>query len=255
MPARAVENTEYGTRVPVRRRGGRDPSDDSDPQHVVTGAVQERVVPKAEHALLCGFTVGLERVRRGGLVKRQAELPFAAEAVGKIPVAQLEHRAAAEEQRIDEVEIEMAPIGVAAVDERHLRGRAEKIALDEADVPRVVAPHAREAGLGLRAPAVRSHRAQREFPVRLGANGIHAHRPKHAEGAQGPLAFCHSRRIERSTSVQQQAAADHPLARPPVQLVRQVRDPIGRRVVPVEDVAVFDEDGIDPLGRRSGLVG
>src|SRR2546429_6948087 len=98
-------------------------------------AVQERVVAKSQHALLRGFTVGLERVGRGGLVKRQAEMPFAATAVGQIPVAQREQRAAAEEQRIDEVKIEVAAIRVAAVSQHHFRGRAKKIALDEADDP------------------------------------------------------------------------------------------------------------------------
>ncbi len=143
--------------------------------------VDERVVAKLEHALPRRFAVGLERMRRRGLVKRQPEAPFPAQAVGEVPVAQCEYRAAADELLIHEIQIEMAAIRVAAVHHDQLRGRAQKILLDQADVPCFVAGRARKAGLWLRAPAVRRDGAQRELAARFGANGIHPYRAKHAE--------------------------------------------------------------------------
>src|SRR5207247_2947189 len=104
-------------------------------------AVQERVVAKSQHALLRGFAVCLERVGRGGLVKRQAEMPFAAPAVGQIPVAQREQSAAAEEKRIDEVKIEVAAIRVEAVLQHHFRRLATNITLEYTYFTAVVSCH------------------------------------------------------------------------------------------------------------------
>src|SRR3989441_8656617 len=84
---------------------------------------------------LSQLTVRLDRMRRRGLVKGQPEVPFAVMSVGEIAVARGERRAAAEEMRIDEHEVETATVGTAAVQQRQLRGRTEKIALGEADVP------------------------------------------------------------------------------------------------------------------------
>src|SRR6266571_8907708 len=85
--------------------------------------------------------------------------------------------------RVDEFEIEPAAVGIAAINERQLCRCAEEIALDKTHFPGVVAPHAREARLRLRAPTVRGHGPQREFAVRL-AHGVDAHLPKDAEVAQ-----------------------------------------------------------------------
>ena len=165
-------------RVLVTRRVQRDPARHSHTKQMVARAVEARPVTKLQDALGCDFPVGLERVSRRGLVKWHAKVPFAVMAVGEIAVTENERRAAAEEVRVDEVEIETAPIGIVSVNERQLRGRPEKIALDEAHVPRLVAAHAREARLGLGAPAIRRHGLHRKLPAGL-TNRIHAHRAEH----------------------------------------------------------------------------
>ena len=183
-------------------------------------------------------------------MKRQPEVPFAVMSVGEIAVTQVERRTAAEEVRIDEHEVETATVRTAAVQHRQLRGRAEKISLGEADIPGIVAARAREARLGLRAPPIRRNGADCEPPARLGADRVHPHRAKHAEGAQRSLAFLHARAIEDVATVQQQPPPDHPLPRPHVQPVRQMRHPTGRAVLVVEDVAVLDDDRVDGLTDR-----
>src|SRR5256885_582076 len=110
-------------------------------------AVQQHVVAKPQHPLVSELTVRLDRMRRHGLVKGQPEVPFAMMPVGEIAVAQVERCTAAEEMRIDEHEVETATVRIAAVQQRQLRGRAEKISLGEADVPGVVAARAGEARL------------------------------------------------------------------------------------------------------------
>jgi len=45
-------------------------------------AVEERVVRETEHPFPSRFTIDLERMWRGGLVKGQAEAPFTAPAIG-----------------------------------------------------------------------------------------------------------------------------------------------------------------------------
>ena len=216
-------------------------------------AVEQHVVAEAQHPLVGEFAVGLDRMRRRRFVERQSELPFAAVAVGEVAVACLEQRPAAEEMRVDEFEIEAAAVGIAAIDERQLCRRAEKIALDKTHVPGVVAAHAGEARLRLRAPAVRGHGPEGELAVPL-AHRIDAHLTKHAEVPQRPFTFLDAREIEGIAAIEQQAPADDRLPRAHVQLVRQAGDPVGRRVLAVENVAVLDDDGVDgwKVGRLDG---
>src|SRR5947208_9017123 len=129
-------------------------------------AVQQHVVTKPQHPLVSELTVRLDRMWSRGLVKGQPKVPFAVMSVGEIAVAQVERCTAAEEMRIDEHEVETATVRIAAVQQRQLRGRAEKIALGEADVAGVVATRAREARLRLRAPPIRGNGPDRELPVR-----------------------------------------------------------------------------------------
>src|SRR5919197_1834531 len=114
--------------------------------------------------------------------------------------------------RIDELEIETAAVGVLAVDQRNLGCGAEEIALDQPEPPRVVAAHAREARLWLRAPAVGGDGPQREFAARPRTDRIDTHRAKHAERAQIPFALLHARGIERIAAIQEQPPPDHRLA-------------------------------------------
>src|SRR5439155_23458019 len=99
----------------------------------------------------------------------------------------------------------------------------------------------------LRAPAVRGHGPEGELAVPL-AHRIDAHLTKHAEVPQPPFTFLDAREIEGIAAIEQQAPADDRLPRAHVQLVRQAGDPVGRRVLAVEDVAVLNDDRVDRLG-------
>ena len=180
-------------------------------------------------------------------MKRQPEQPLAFIAVRQRRVFHLQQRTPPDEVRIDEREIEMRAVGVLPVDEGDFGRGAEEIALDEPDLPRLVAPDTRVARLRLRAPAVGRHDAHREIVAGLRACRIHADGAEHAQRPQCALALLEARRVERISRVQQQPAPNHPLPRPQVQPVREIRDPVRRRVLALEDVAVLDDDGVDRL--------
>src|SRR5437899_5503635 len=81
----------------------------------------------------------------------------------------LQQGATSEEMWIDESQIEAPAVRVLSVDQPHFRRGAEEIALDEAKLPRLVAPHTRVARPWLCAPTIRRHRTQGEFVARAGS--------------------------------------------------------------------------------------
>src|SRR5881397_258096 len=131
----------------------------------------------------------------------------------------LQQGATSEEMWIDESQIEAPAVRVLAVDQPHFRRGAEEIALDEAKLPRLVAPHTRVARPWLCAPTIRRHRTQGEFVARAGSYRVDAHESEYTQRPQHSLTLFHACRIERISGVQQQPAANHPRPRPHMQPV------------------------------------
>src|SRR2546423_7828782 len=190
-------------------------------------AVLQRVGAEPQQPLAGEIAVRLDGMRRRGLVKRQPHIPSAVMAIGQLAQADVDQRASTEEVRIEEFEIQALPIGILTVRERELGRRPQEIALREAQTPCLVATHAREARLWLRAPTIRGDGPQREFPAGLSTDGIEAHLTKHTERAQRSVTLFHAREIERIAAIQQQSSPDYPLARAHMQTIGDTRNPIG----------------------------